>query len=210
MVVKVTKIPATQVLTKVDYLGKKRRIGLLGGTFNPPHLGHSIIADQVLSQLGLDEVLFMPDNLPPHIDSKETIAAEKRLKMVELSIADNPNFGIEDIELKRGGISYTYDTIKQLTIMHPENEYYFIIGGDMVDYLPKWNRIDDLIKMVKFIGVQRKGFEQKSKYPLMWVDVPMIGVSSSLIREKISQHCSIRYLVKKEVADYIEKEGLYK
>ncbi|MHC9536955.1 nicotinate-nucleotide adenylyltransferase [Dellaglioa sp. BT-FLS60] len=188
----------------------KKRVGILGGTFNPPHMGHLIIADQVCQQLGLDEVRFMPDATPPHVDKKEAIDETYRLNMVNQSIADNAKFKLEDAEIKRGGISYTYDTIVALKAAHPENDYYFIIGGDMVDYLPKWSRIDELVKLVHFVGVKRTGFEQKSRYPILWVDVPTIDISSTQIRNKVKQGCSINYLVPKLVSDYIEKEGLYR
>jgi len=204
------KTPKVSVLSQIDYQGPKKRVGLLGGTFNPPHLGHLVMADQVLNQLNLDKVYLMPNNLPPHVDEKKTIAADKRLKMVQLSVADHPKLDVEMIELKRGGVSYSYDTIKELKMMHPENDYYFIIGGDMVEYLPKWYRIDELVKMVQFVAINREGYQKVSKYPLLWVDVPTIGISSSLIRQKVAQGASIKYLVKDSVEKYIEKEGLYR
>ena len=130
--------------------------------------------------------------------------------MAELAIETNPDFEIEDIELKRGGVSYTYDTMKELTLRNPETEYYFIIGGDMVEYLPKWHRIADLIKLVKFVGVERPGYRHRSEYPIVWVDVPHIEISSSMIREKIRHDCSIKYLVPDAVEEYIREEGLYR
>ena len=208
----VTRQKVTQIKVQVQPLSSdnKKRIGLLGGTFNPIHNGHLLIAEQVRSQLNLDKVLFMPDNMPPHVDQKEAIDAKKRLKMVQLAVMDNKHFGVEELELKRGGVSYTYDTLKELQLLHPENEYYFIIGGDMVAYLPKWYRIDELVKMVKFVGVQRPGYRQQSQYPVLWVDVPKFDISSSLIRQKIVQGGSIKYLVPDAVAEYIRKEGLYR
>ena len=187
----------------------KKRIGIMGGTFNPPHLGHLIMAKQVQEQLDLDKVLFMPDNLPPHVDKKSAIAPEYRLKMVELSIANEEKFQLEDLEIKRGGISYTYDTVKELKELYPHTDFYFIIGGDIVDYLPKWYKIDELVNMIQFVSVERKGYEKKSDYPLIWVDVPRIDISSSMIRDKIAQQKSIKYLVTTEVEKYIKQEGLY-
>jgi nicotinate-nucleotide adenylyltransferase len=197
-----TKVSQAQMLPK-------KQIGLMGGTFNPPHLGHLMIAEQVKSQLGLDKVLFMPDNVPPHVDAKETISAQTRLEMVRLSIADNPGFGIEDIELNRGGVSYSYDTLVQLKELHPENDYYFIIGGDMVEYLPKWYRIDELVKLVNFVGVTRNGYAKTSPYPILWVDAPIFDISSTQIRKKVALGCSIKYLVTPTVEKYIREEGLY-
>jgi nicotinate-nucleotide adenylyltransferase len=202
--------PIVKPVLQTESVLNKKRIGILGGTFNPPHIGHLIIAEQVYEQLGLEKVLFMPDANPPHVDHKEAIAANHRKEMVQASIADNPHFELETCELKRGGISYTYDTIKQLLAKHPEYEIYFIIGGDMVAYLPKWHRIDELVKLVHFVGVKRAGFSLESIYPIMWVDVPLIQISSTEIRQKVAQGQSIRYLVPDNVNQYIQKEGLYR
>ena len=128
--VKILERTSTQVATQLAATAKKRRIGILGGTFNPPHLGHLVIADQVATQLGLDKVLFMPDAEPPHVDRKLTIPAKDRVAMVKAAIKDNPRFDLELTEVNRGGRSYSYDTMLQLTQAHPENQYYFIIGGE--------------------------------------------------------------------------------
>ena len=208
--VKTITIPEIKVMAELITNMKHKRVGILGGTFNPPHLGHLIIAEQVKSQLNLDEVMFIPDYQPPHIDKKTAISAEKRLKMVKLSTMDEPEFKVSDIELRRKGVSYTIDTIKELKLKNPEVDYYFIIGGDMVEYLPKWHRIEELIKLVKFVGVSRPGYRKESKYPIMWVDVPMTDISSTLVRRNVKQGCSIKYLVTPEVENYIHEEGLYR
>lgn len=201
--------PIVKPVLQTESVISKKRIGILGGTFNPPHIGHLIIAEQVYQQLGLEKIFFMPDANPPHVDHKEAIAAKHRQRMVELSIADNPHFKLEDCELKRGGISYTYDTITELLKKHPDYEIYFIIGGDMVEYLPKWYKIDELVQLVHFVGVKRVGFSLTSPYPILWVDVPLIQISSTQIRDKLAAGESIRYLVPDQVAEYIRKEGLY-
>lgn len=204
------EIPRVKVMPEVMFGAQRKRIGLMGGTFNPLHNGHLIVAEQVLSQLGLDKIVFLPDNLPPHVDKKEAISAKDRVTMVRLGIADNENFELNTLEVDRGGVSYTYDTIKELQARHPEADYYFIVGGDMVEYLPKWNKIEQLVKMVKFVGVKRTGAKTHSQYPILWVDVPTIDISSTLIRNKIKQGCSIRYLVPDAVAEYLKEEGLYR
>lgn len=201
--------PQVQVFDKVEFDASQKRIGILGGTFNPPHLGHLIIADQVQNQLGLDKVLFMPNNIPPHIDHKETIAPKHRLNMLRMCVRDRPQFEIEDYEIQHGGISYTINTMKELIKRHPENQYYFIIGGDMVAYLPKWEKIDELVKLVQFVGVGRPGYQRQSQYPILWVDVPTIGISSTLIRAKVKSGFSIHYLVPDKVEQYINEERLY-
>ena len=116
---------------------------------------------------------------------------------------------IETIELERKGISYTYDTMKLLTEKNPDTDYYFIIGADMVDYLPKWYRIDELVDLVQFVGVQRPRYKAGTSYPVIWVDVPLMDISSSMVRDFIAQGRTPNFLLPKPVLDYIEKEGLY-
>lgn len=201
----VQALPKTKPITQ----NHRKRVGILGGTFNPVHNGHLIIAEQVRDQLGLDKVYFMPDANPPHVDPKFAIDAKDRVAMVNLAISNNTKFEVEMTEILRGGVSYSYDTMLELTRRHPENQYYFIIGGDMVNYLPKWYRIGDLIKLVSFVGVKRDGYTPASKYPIIWVDVPYIDISSTLIRSKVRQHQSIRYLVPDAVLKYIKENRLY-
>ncbi|KRK18833.1 nicotinate-nucleotide adenylyltransferase (Deamido-NAD(+) pyrophosphorylase) [Loigolactobacillus coryniformis subsp. coryniformis KCTC 3167 = DSM 20001] len=204
--------PVITVEMKEEILGSqhKKQVGIMGGTFNPPHLGHLVMAESVGSQLGLEKVLFMPDAQPPHQATKTTIAAKHRLAMVERAIDGNSRFELERAEIDRGGVSYTYDTMVTLKQQHPDTDFYFIIGADMVKDLPNWHRIDDLLKLVQFVGVKRPEFPAESRYPVLWVDAPLLDISSSLIRQRISQNCSVRYLVPDAVLDYIEEEGLYR
>lgn len=188
---------------------RRQRIGLYGGTFNPVHTAHLMVADQVGHALRLNRVDFLPDAVPPHVDKKTAIDATDRVAMLRLAIQDNPLFGLELAEIQRGGVSYTYETVKQLKEAHPENDYYFIIGGDMVDYLPKWYRINDLLKIVNFVAVRRPGAKNESQYPVIWVDVPEVQIASSDIRQRVAQGESIRYLVPTRVEQYIKEHDLY-
>lgn len=190
---------------------RRQRIGLYGGTFNPIHNAHLLVADQVQSLLCLNRVDFMPDYIPPHVDTKHAIDAKLRVEMLNLAIKDNPHFGIEMAELNRGGVSYTYDTMKELLDQNPLTEYYFIIGGDMVDYLPKWHRINDLVKLPRFhfVGVRRQGAKNETNYPVIWVDVPTVVFSSTDIRHRISTGQSIRYMVPEKVDQFIKEHHLY-
>ncbi|HER6475778.1 TPA: nicotinate-nucleotide adenylyltransferase [Streptococcus pyogenes] len=187
----------------------RKQIGILGGNFNPIHNAHLVVADQVRQQLGLDQVLLMPECKPPHVDAKETIDEKHRLFMLELAIEDVEGLAIETCELERQGISYTYDTMLYLTEQHPDVDYYFIIGADMVDYLPKWHRIDELVKLVQFVGVQRPKYKAGTSYPVIWVDLPLMDISSSMIRDFIKKGRQPNYLLPKRVLDYITQEGLY-
>ena len=152
----------------------------------------------------------MPEFEPPHLDHKETIDEKHRLKMLELAIRDVEGLDIETLELDRKGISYTYETMKLLIEKNPDVDYYFIIGADMVAYLPKWYQIDELIQMVQFVGVQRPKYKAGTSYPVIWVDVPLMDISSSLIRDFIAKNRKPNYLLPKPVLEYIEEEGLYR
>ncbi len=203
-----------QVLTQsqlapLEESTKRRQVGILGGNFNPVHNAHLIIADQVYHQLGLDKIYLMPAYEPPHIDEKKTIAADFRLEMLALALADAEHLEIEAIEIERAGKSFTYDTMKELTEKNPNTDYYFIIGGDMVDYLPKWHRLEDLMSLVQLVGVRRPNYPVESAYPIIWVDVPLMDLSSSYIRKKVAEGCSINYLLPKSVINYIHEKGLY-
>ena len=190
--------------------GNRKKIGLLGGNFNPIHHAHLMMADQVAQQMNLEKVLLMPENIPPHVDEKETISAKHRVKMLELAIKDNPRLGLELIEIERGGKSYSYDTLKLLTKANPDTDYYFIIGGDMVEYLPKWYKIDELIELVKFIAIRRTEKNTESPYPVQWLEAPLLPISSTMIREMFVQNIKPTYLLPQDVINYIETEKLYK
>ena len=202
--------PFTKVELEPEIKDKKRKqVGILGGNFNPVHNAHLVVADQVRQQLGLDKVLLMPEYKPPHVDAKGTIAEHHRLKMLELAIEGIEGLEIEMIELERKGISYTYDTMILLNERDPDTDYYFIIGADMVDYLPKWHRIDELVEIVQFVGVQRPRYKAGTSYPVIWVDVPLMDISSSMVRDFLAKGRTPNFMLPKAVLDYIKKEGLY-
>lgn len=185
-----------------------KRIGILGGTFDPPHLGHLIIAEEVRLALELDEIWFIPTNTPPHKDDAKT-GVYDRIKMVELAIETNPHFKINTIEIKRSGKSYTIDTMEELTSLHPDYAFYFLIGADMVEYLPNWHRIDELMELVSFVGVKRSGYKLETDYNISTVNIPLIDISSTEIRKRLQNNRSANYLVPERVYAYIRGERLY-
>ena len=189
---------------------KRQQVGILGGNFNPVHHAHLIVADQVYHQLGLDKIYLMPTYEPPHVDHKTTISSELRLEMLQLALASDHHLEIETLEINRTGKSYTYETMKTLTKLNPDVDYYFIIGGDMVEYLPKWYKVEELMGLVQLVGVRRPNYPITSPYPLIWVDVPLMDISSSLIREKVAKGDSVNYLLPRDVINYIETKGLYR
>ena len=163
-----------------DFSGKQKRVGILGGSFNPPH-----------------------------VDEKKTIDANYRVEMTQLAIRDNYHFELETIELERTEKSYSFDTIQLLKEKNPDIDYYFIIGGDMVDYLPTWHRIDELVHEVQFVGVCRPGYPKETPYPVLWIEAPQMEISSTQIRKNVLWGQSIRYLVPESVEEYIFEKGLY-
>ncbi|WLR44013.1 nicotinate-nucleotide adenylyltransferase [Bacillus carboniphilus] len=185
------------------------KIGILGGTFDPPHHGHLLMASEVLHSLGLDEIWFMPNNVPPHKQETKVSSSEHRVKMLELAISENDNFKVSTIELERKGPSYTYDTMFLLKKRFPKVSFYFIIGGDMIEHLSNWKNINNLENLVTFVGVSRPGFSISSPYNIITVAVPQFDVSSTMIRNRFNHQQQTRYLLPDSVLSYIEEYKLY-
>ncbi|WP_368652145.1 nicotinate-nucleotide adenylyltransferase [Ornithinibacillus sp. 4-3] len=185
-----------------------KKIGILGGTFDPPHLGHLIIGEQVRLALALDEIWFIPTHTPPHKQGA-MVTARDRLRMVELATEDNPFFKVDAIEINRSGKSYSIDTVKALRKQNPTVDFYFIIGADMVEYLPKWHQIETLMELVTFVSVKRPGYKVETNYPVVHVEIPSIDISSSHIRNQIKRQQSVKYLIPEKVYAYMKEKNLY-
>lgn len=185
-----------------------KKIGILGGTFDPPHIGHLMIANEVGYKLNLDKVLFIPTKISPH-KSRNITAAHHRLKMLELAVQHKPSFQVDTIELERDGISYSVDTVNELLTRYPDTQLYFIIGADMVEYLPKWHKIDELMSKIKFVGVNRLHYTVTSTYPIIDINIPFMEVSSTAIRKKLTQDEPVDYFLPEDVITYIKERGLY-
>lgn len=188
-----------------------KRVGLFGGTFNPPHLGHMLFAQEAMLVYDLDEIWFIPVNIPPHKESEELASNHDRLDMLRVSTEQNPKFFVSTIELERKGPSFTIDTVKELQNMYPNVKFYFLIGGDMIDYLPKWERIDELVQRISFIGVKRPGTEATSAYSehVKLVEMIQVDFSSTTIRERIREGKPVTYMVLEEVELLMKERGMY-
>lgn len=186
-----------------------KKVGLFGGTFNPIHIGHLIMANEVYTSLELDEVRFMPNATAPHKKMSTAATNEQRIQMVSLAIEGIPYFKLERFEIERGGVSYTFDTMKAMREREPDVEFYFIIGGDMIDSLHTWYRIDELIDLVHFVGVKRPGSQAETTYKVQMVEAPEINLSSTYIRNRLQQKGPLQFLLPTAVESYIRKEGLY-
>lgn len=185
-----------------------KRVGLLGGTFDPPHEGHFSIAKEAMHSLSLDEVWFIPTYEPPH-KSVATTDSLHRLEMLRLMIARERYFRVETIELERKGKSYTIDTIDELMHRHLNVKFYFIIGADQVESLHKWYRIDDLLEKIEFVGVERPGVNWHETIRVKKLATPKFDIASTTIRKHLKRGETIEHMVHKDVYAYIKEHHLY-
>ena len=198
------------------------KTGILGGTFDPVHNAHLIIADEALNQLELDEILFIPTSHTPLKEDTIITPVEHRLKMLELAIAGNPAFRLSRIEIDREGISYTVDTIAALKeSLGDEYELYFITGLDSLETLPRWKESDLIIRMCRLVTVRRPGYEVPDidrlekdipgiSESLIIIDNPAPDISATDIRKRVAAGLPISRLVPVPVEQYIREKGLYK
>lgn len=188
------------------------KIGILGGSFNPIHNGHLILADEVRQKLGLDKILFIPVYLPVHKEEKDLLAAIERLKMLRMAIKDNPYFQALDLEIKRKGPSYTIDTLRDLRQIYPEvKKFFFIVGSDALGYLDSWKDMLEVMKLAKFVVASRPDYPLKNiKQALLPLAIEAIDISGFRLRQRIKNGESVRYYLPKEVYNYIVQKGFYK
>lgn len=194
---------------------RKKRLGILGGTFDPIHFGHLILAEQLKEELKLQKVMFIPSANPPHKENHPVSSAINRLGMVKIAIRDNPDFLISDLELKRRGKSYTIDTLTQIKKLYKDSELFFLLGSDAIDELPTWKEPDKIFQKVKVVIALRPGFDRinrENRFVKKSLLIPINGlnISSTQIREKVRIRKSIRYLVPPEVEKFIRAKKLYR
>lgn len=195
-------------------------LGILGGTFNPPHLGHLVCAQEALVQLGLDRVLLVPVHTPPHKEVLGDPGPGVRLELCRLAVGDDPRFEVSTIEIDRGGASYTVDTLRELDASRPGDSLTFIVGGDMARALPSWREPDAVLGLARLAVAEREGvlredvLEQVRTIPggegrVVFFDMPRIDVSSTDVRRRAAAGRPVRYLVPDAVAEAIASRGLY-
>ena len=186
------------------------RIALFGGSFNPIHNGHIQTSAYLQSVFNFDRFIFMPVSIPVHKDSSAIIDGTHRLEMTKLAAADIPNAVVSDIEIKKGGNSYTIDTVREILKFGDQNtDIAVIIGDDLLDGLYKWKEIDNLCRLAHFVCLTRESVRPPLPYPIEYIDNPIIEVSSSQIRDRIKNGERIDEFVPKVVEKYIYENHLY-
>jgi nicotinate-nucleotide adenylyltransferase len=184
-----------------------KKIGIYGGTFDPIHHGHLILAREAVEVLGLEKVIFVPARVSPHKQRAPVASAEMRLSILQVAIAGESHFSVDDRELRRPPPSYTIDTIQEIRQDASDCEIYCFVGEDNVPSLPSWHRFDELKKMVRFVVLDRSGTESVHGYPVVQ---RKIDISASEIRKRVASVRSIRYLVPREVEEIILRHHLYR
>lgn len=188
----------------------KMKIGVIGGTFNPVHIGHLILAEEAREKLGLDKVILIPTAMPPHKDASGIAPAEDRLKMLKLSVKGNKFFSVSDMEIRRRGRSYTIDTLRELKRRFARDEIYFIIGSDLLKYLNEWKDLGQILEMVKFVAATRPGYPlEQIPDCIDTIPIRAVDISGFEVRECVLKGRSFRYLVPEAVFNYITKNKLY-
>ena len=195
------------------------RLGVFGGTFDPIHLAHLVLAEQAREQLQLDQVLFVPALIPPHKMTRTLSPPKVRLEMVELAVAGHANFAVSDLELRRSGPSYTVDTLRTLREQHPQVELFLLLGGDSLVDFPSWREPAEILSLAK-LGVMKREGASSPKDPSGWekelaknvsfIEAPLLEISGTDLRRRVKEHRSIRYLVPASIEAFIDAQGLYR
>jgi nicotinate-nucleotide adenylyltransferase len=195
------------------------RLGILGGTFNPPHIAHLVCAQEAHRELELERVLLIPAATPPHKPVEGEPGARHRLELCRLAVQGDERFEVCDLEIEREGPSYTVDTLERLHDDHPHSELFLILGGDIAAGLPQWHRVERVLELATPAIAKRRGTSRDAVEEALaavprgerarFFAMPRMGVSSTMIRRRVAAGQPIRYLVPDPVAHYIERHGLY-
>jgi nicotinate-nucleotide adenylyltransferase len=195
------------------------RLGILGGTFNPPHLGHLVCAQEAYSELSLDRVLFIPARIPPHKSMEYEPGPEHRLELCRLAVAGDVRFAVSDIELQRDGPSFTVDTLMMLSTQAPQDELVLILGGDIAAGLTQWHEPEQVLELATVAIAGRRGTTRDAVEAALaelpggdraqFFTMPRIEISSTMLRHRVAAGQSIRYFVTHPEEEYIQRHGLY-
>jgi nicotinate-nucleotide adenylyltransferase len=191
-----------------------KRVGIMGGTFDPIHHGHLVAASEVESLFGLDEVIFVPTGEPWQKSERRVSPAEHRYLMTVIATASNPRFWVSRVDIDRSGPTYTIDTIRDIAQQRPGAELYFITGADALAQILSWKDAEEALKLARFVGVTRPGYDLSAEHlpvdSVTLLDVPAMAISSSGCRERVAAGRPVWYLVPDGVVQYINKHDLYR
>ncbi|MGD9986520.1 nicotinate-nucleotide adenylyltransferase [Pseudonocardia sp.] len=191
-----------------------RRIGVMGGTFDPIHHGHLVAASEVADRFDLDEVVFVPTGQPWQKTAAEVSPAEDRYLMTVVATASNPRFSVSRVDIDRGGPTYTADTLADLRKTNPDAQLFFITGADALEQILSWRKLDELFENAHFVGVTRPGYELDGDHlpdgAVSLVEVPAMAISSTDCRRRVAAGRPVWYLVPDGVVQYISKRSLYR
>lgn len=197
------------------------KIGIMGGTFNPIHIGHLLLSERAYEQFDLEKVYVMPTNNPPHKMDTKIESDLHRCAMVQLAIESNPHFELSLLEVNRKGLTFTVDTLRELQSQYPDKEWYFIVGGDSLEYMDKWRSPEIIFSMATIVVAIRdeydeEALQEKIKHlqelyhaKIELISMPNIEISSTDIRQRLSHGLSCKYLVPERVEAYISRHQLY-
>jgi nicotinate-nucleotide adenylyltransferase len=191
-----------------------RKIGVMGGTFDPIHNGHLVAASEVAHRFGLDEVIFVPTGVPWQKSERTVSRSEDRYLMTVVATASNPMFSVSRVDIDRPGPTYTADTLTDLHTEHPDAELFFITGADALAQILTWQRLDELFRLAHFVGVTRPGYTLDDNHlprgAVTLVEVPAMAISSTDCRRRVAEGRPVWYLVPDGVVQYISKRRLYR
>ncbi len=191
-----------------------KRIGIFGGSFDPPHIGHLIIAEVARQKLRLEKVVFVPAYVPPHKKGERAATASDRFRMTKLAVRMNPHFSVSDLEIRRRGISYTVDTVRSFKRRYPASELFLIIGGDSLRQFWTWRSPQEILSLASLAVYSRRGSGRhprtKRHKRIYHIAGPLLEVSSTEIRNRIGKDRSIQYLVSDRVRTFITRRKLYR
>jgi len=191
-----------------------KRIGIMGGTFDPIHHGHLSAASEVADLFDLDEVVFVPTGQPWQKAAREVSSSEHRYLMTVIATASNPSFWVSRVDIDRPGPTYTVDTVRDIAALRPGAELFFITGADALQAILSWKDADELFAMCHFVGVTRPGYHLSGNHlpseAVTLLDVPAMAISSSALRERVRADRPVWYLVPDGVVQYVAKHRLYR
>jgi nicotinate-nucleotide adenylyltransferase len=192
-----------------------KKIGIFGGAFDPPHIGHLIAAQYAAEQLSLDKVIFVPSGNHPFKEGKLVATAEQRFAMTKLAIAGNPIFDVSDVEVRKEGKSYTFETLEHFSELYADGTLSFLIGTDNIKDFPSWKHPEKIVELATVVVLNREVVripKQENEFMarFLYLDTPTIEISSTEIRSRLAEHKTIRYMIRNGVELFLDMTGLYR